>query len=77
MVVLPMDVRSTIYSSVISLMFYSSGHVTAAPPFGYLTSRLAEVPPVWRPLYIGGVGELLMASTGRMGLTCESIRATD
>ena len=31
------------------LIFSSSGHVTAAPSFGYLASRRAEVPPVWRP----------------------------
>ena len=29
-----------------SLIFYSTGHVTAAPSFGYLASRWAEVPPV-------------------------------
>jgi hypothetical protein len=29
-----------------AIMFYFSGHVTAAPPFACLGSRRAEVPPV-------------------------------
>jgi hypothetical protein len=54
----------------------ASGSSAAAQPFGYLTSRLAGVPPVWRPLYIGGVGKFFMASTRRRDLRGESIRAT-
>jgi hypothetical protein len=51
---------------------------TAAPCLRLLLQarQAAEVPPVWRPLYIGGVGEFLMVSTGRRDLTCENILAT-